>query len=1280
MVNLLEITGDDIAALSDGDLRTLIAQLCEADFRLAGLSTSGITWGGHQDAPDGGLDVVVRGEVDPPKDSHVPRRPTGFQVKTTKMIKSGIEKEMRPGGVLRNSIKGLAKEKGAYIIVSSGASATEEVLQNLIAAMREAASDDPNSEKLLLDFFDRRRVASWVNRHPSRIVWVRDKVEKPIKGWKPYGNWAGSPGGVDEKYLLDEGFRLIDETISRGKKEPASEGIDTIRSYLCNPKISIRLVGLSGVGKTRFVQALFDERIGNRKLNPFSAIYTDMAFSPDPSPESFAEQLIADKMKAIMIVDNCPPDLHRRLTEICSKNTESTLSLLTVEYEVRDDLPEETSVYRLEPASEGLIERLIQKRFPKLGALNAEIIARFSGGNARIAIALANTVGKGDTLSGLRDEDLFVRIFQQPNTPNENLFISAEALSLVYFFDGEDSISEKSELAFLAAIVEKSALQLFRDVVTLKNRGLVQARSKWRAVLPHALANQMARFALEYIPKDFIVHKFVNCGSERLMTSFSRRLGYLHDSEPAIKIAQEWLATGGWIGKVVSDLSPFEMDVFSSIAPISPEDTLKAIERAANSEDGDIFLSKKSQHYYDFIEILWRVAYNPTLFSRCVELLKKCVNSGDQDTAYNSAKNVIKSLFYFDRSGTCASMETRSEMIELLIQSAKDEDQEIGLLFLDAALETMGTVEPFNFEFGAWPRDYGYTPKTQQEYNIWFETFFTICAGIATDQGEMSERAKYIISHHLNDLWWNTGIHGVLHKSIVEIAEQGQWIDSLFAVNDIIRHFGDQATQSDLDLLLEMKNALRPKNLFEQARLYASSESYKLIELDCNEDAENEGKWLEEETRRIAANVVQDPKIFAILLPDLLSISFSVQARLFGMGIADGTPDKQQTWDSMAAAFETIPPEKRQPDLFVGFLSSCGETDMDFYNSTLDNILQDDLFAKWFPIFQFSASIDARGLERLHRALDDGTAQIELFQYLAWGRNHEALTDDDLAGLLQKIIKKSGGAMVAVEVLSMRLLRGRKAKPVKYSENLLTVSRDTLAIYPYGESKKQRDSLDYHLSQIAQICLKGNDSKVAAVKICRNLTKVALADSFFKFQYTGVLNTIAELQPFVFLDEFCLKPNVVDHMNRWLFWDDFLEKGNPFNLISDTDLLTWCEVDAVIRYPLIASGIHAYQKSGAGGEFVWKPIVFEVLKRAPNIELILDIFAQHIRPRGWSGSLADILEKRLILFEQLKDHPNEKVGAWAVGQLKYMDKAIQSEREWEKNTLFFGLENNQSFE
>lgn len=67
MSHVFEITSIDISELNDEDLRSLIGLLCEADFRREDLPTTGITLGGKQEAPDGGLDVVVRNKKIPVK-------------------------------------------------------------------------------------------------------------------------------------------------------------------------------------------------------------------------------------------------------------------------------------------------------------------------------------------------------------------------------------------------------------------------------------------------------------------------------------------------------------------------------------------------------------------------------------------------------------------------------------------------------------------------------------------------------------------------------------------------------------------------------------------------------------------------------------------------------------------------------------------------------------------------------------------------------------------------------------------------------------------------------------------------------------------------------------------------------------------------------------------------------------------------------------------------------------------------------------------------------------
>ena len=298
---MFEITADDIALLNDVDLRSLVGRLCESEVRGRGLPTSAVTWGGNQTASDGGLDVRIALPAGTTISGFVPKGATGFQVKKPDMPHSAIIAEMRPDGVLRAVIHQLADQAGAYIIVSSNGSTSDTALRNRRDAMAEAVKDLSNRSSLTLDFYDRARVATWLRDHPGLIPWVRTRVGKAISGWSSYGPWAYEPDGTGGEYLLDEKL-----CIHTGKNDsetgiPPLEGIKQIRDLLREPGKVVRLIGLAGVGKTRLVQALFDQRIGENNLDPSLAGYTNLAGDPDPQPTGLISDLIAAHTRAIVM-------------------------------------------------------------------------------------------------------------------------------------------------------------------------------------------------------------------------------------------------------------------------------------------------------------------------------------------------------------------------------------------------------------------------------------------------------------------------------------------------------------------------------------------------------------------------------------------------------------------------------------------------------------------------------------------------------------------------------------------------------------------------------------------------------------------------------------------------------------------------------------------------------------------------------------------------------------------------------------------------------------------
>ena len=1246
MFALIGITGDDIAALGDADLRDLIGLLCEADYRLAGLSTAGIKWGGHQDAPDGGLDVVVRSDVSPPAASFVPRNATGFQVKKSDMPRAKILKELCPGGSLRESIKALLQDQGAYIIVSSADSTANTACEERVSAMNEAVANEIGHENFHLDFFDRGRVATWVRSHPSMVIWVREKINKPLTGWQGYGDWTHTQGEVGDEYILDDRLRLHDGNDTTNQKLSIEDGLLKIRSALQKPGVSMRLTGLSGVGKTRLVQALFDNRVGKSALDRHQAIYTDIADSPSPVPVAMAEQLINDRSRAVLIVDNCPPDLHRRLTKSCSVQ-QSTVSLLTVEYDVRDDLPEETSVFRLEPASENIIERLIDRRkqFAHISQVDVRAIANFSGGNARIAIALANTVKKGETLSGFRDEELFKRLFWQRHDSDESLLISAQACSLVYSFEGTDASSENSEIKFLASLVDKTGAKLFRDIAELRKRDLIQSRGVWRAVLPPAVANRLAKGALESIPKDILVNGVLG-SSERLIKSFTRRLSYLHDCDAAIGIVNDWLGQDGWIGKVVNNLNNFGIDVLSNIAPVSPTNTLTAIERAANGSDGSAFTSKNNRHSSEFVRLLGHLAHDPELFDRSAGLLCRFALSENQGGSDSHARDTLKSLFYIRLSGTHARIEARAWIIEGLIDSGDESKQGLGLLLLNAALKTKLFSSFHGFSFGARSRDYGYHPETHGDIADWFNIVIGICLRVALSGQSISKQAKKLLADNLRGLWTTGCVFDALEQSARKILEQGAWNDGWIAVRRIIRHDSNSFTDEDKERLYRLEKLLKPDSLLEKARAFALSGSH-----EETDSASHHRRG--ETTRKIGDEVAQDSETLNALLPELVSTS-NIWLFDFGVGLAEGSRDKKALFDALHAALEKTEPEVRQIDVFLGFLSSCAKSDPALYNWILDDLVKDDLL-EWFPQIQiWTSTIDQRSIERLHEALDLGRAEIQSFSHPTFGRVHESISDDELAGLLKKILLKEGGVSVALEILQMRFFSHNRESS-KYSDDLMAVARNLMATFPFhGESENHEH--DCKLAKVASICLVGPKGDHVATILCENLNGVISEYNTPFFHYPLLLNSLARAQPMIYLDV-CLKDCPP--------FTDYFERYRPLDQISDVDLLFWCEKDPSSRYALAASWMQAFRKSDETGKYEWKPFVYTIFDKVPVLEDVLKHLSDKFPPTSWSGSRADILQSRTVLYQDLYGHDNREVAAWARSEHAKLQERIRQERERE---------------
>ena len=282
----------------------------------------------------------------------------------------------------------------------------------------------------------------------------------------------------------------------------------------------------------------------------------------------------------------------------------------------------------------------------------------------------------------------------------------AQACALVYSFNGEDvSDDDDAELIRIARLVGVTADQAHRDVAELLRRDLAQRRGKWRAVLPHALANRLATTALQDIPFARIQECLLNGAPQRLTISLSRRLGYLDTSNEANAIVRDWLGAKGWIGEHVWNLNEFGKAMFRNSLPADPGAGLRALEANLPAYAADTPITTGGY----VPRALRSLAWDAALFDRCTALLQVLAVYGEESIA-KEASEIHTSLFYICLSGTHATAEQRAQVVKILLSSDNASECTLGFSALDAMLECNHFSSDYDFQFGAHSRNYGYRP------------------------------------------------------------------------------------------------------------------------------------------------------------------------------------------------------------------------------------------------------------------------------------------------------------------------------------------------------------------------------------------------------------------------------------------------------------------------------------------------------------------------------------------------------------------------------------------
>lgn len=1229
-----EVSKEVVSALSDVQLRTLLRLLLEAEARQRRIALSAVSVGGDQSAPDAGVDGTIRWNGPPVPGGWLPRRSCYFQCKAQAMPPSAIRAEMRPGGDIRPVFGDMARARGAYIVFS-----TEDVSYAAHARRMEAMAESLDGfiggGRIHLDFYGADRIARWANEHLGVATWILGLVGRSLSGWRPLGDWS-APGAAALPYLLDDSRRGM----LRGAAVDMREALVAVRGMLAKPGGIVRLVGLSGMGKTRFAEALFDARVDPESvLPPELPIYGDAGLELATGASLLAEQLVMAQVAAVIVVDNCASRAHAQLAEIVAR-PESRCSLLTIDYDVEGD-DGAGELVRLEGNSDHLISRLLRQRQPALQAGEYERLAHFSGGNARIALKVAEGARRGD-LSQLRDGELLNRLFRSGRGEQERgLRRSAEIAALVYAFYVEGSDGHAAEHVELAAVGPIDGSVFYRHVATMLDWGIVQQRGPQRAVMPPALADMLAAPFVRRSEPARLIQQFAG-GPPRLLASFARRIAALADEPAARRVAEALLAGGGPLGDFeLPDTNALRG--FLAVAPLAPALALEALERALLKVGRSRSLRIPGETWQELSRLLIAIASDDTLFERAA-LAGTALWGAASETDHRKVGPLVREVFRPAEASTRSGRDARLRSLDRLL-GGDARERRFGLEAAGAMIDARydwrhaSTVELDLQSRGRWRAD----PAAEAD---WVAAVCGRICGLVSLDADLGPVVREVLCAALaGHSCRPTAGHVVAAMRAAKPA--GFWLEGWHVVGGILteRPWGGRSIVDPA--VYDLERELRPVSTDELFDAFARAQA------PWTADALwglvggvriNPGYYRRFVRRQTAAGLLG--RRFAdegVDIAGLMARSGGAPPdnglRDFGVGFARASRDPGNVWRTACRAFASDHEPVEQIQILAGLVEGVAKRDGELAEAWLDQAAADPALAEHLVTLQLGLGLNQRAVQRIVGALSSSRLRPDQISLLVSGRNVGLVPEASRSRFLDLIYRDGDGVYPALALLCSYFYD--LPEGVQPDRDMVRLAADFLRnprTYADGSGGLPRAA-----SSLATM-LRTDDAFAAAV--CSAILRARPDRPYVlpSFQVLGSL--LAERHPGVVLEE-VLATGPREDVIRIFFSGESLD--------SET-ALRWMEADPTARSVLVAKVAPMVDADRSGG-VRWSPLALASIAAAPHPESVLRIFRHRVF--SGSGNLTTRLVEFQALLTELRRHSDGRVRLWAQPALRRVAGQIQ---------------------
>jgi hypothetical protein len=1241
MSTFFRIESKDVGDLNSLQLTKLLKLLLCLEARTFGISEKAIDVGLNISVPDGGEDGRIEWSDEPNRTDYLPNQFVQFQIKATEMGPTDCANEIvRKDGSLKPMIEEALSSGASYILFVSQ-TLNKEQKDERITKIREklASLNKQYASTAIIDIYDASKIESWVNKYIPAIVAVMNWVGRPlVSGLKTWNDWSS--------YREYQRFPFIADN----ERESA---LVNLRGILNKPKECARIVGLSGLGKTRLAFEVF--RRNDEAYNDMDqrVVYTD-AGGNEGHLNGWISDCIQSGLEGIIVVDNCESSLHSKLRQEIQRS-DSKLSLLTLDYNM--DKPSYTYLVRLRQMEDQYVKKMLE---PVYGGLIADLdrIIAFAQGFPQMAVLLADArLDREPEMGSLTDDHIADKMLwggKERNDKHERI-LKGCALFDRFGLEEDGSIEYK----FIATEVVQVDIDEFYDCVKkFEDRGLVDRRGRFARIVPKPLAIRMAAEWWRRNSKERTL-EIINAEMPGgLIESFCDQIKFL-DFLPEVKIlVRDLCGPQGPFGQAEVILSNRGSLLFRALVEVNPEATSQALSNIINKLTQNELMDIKDDIRRNIVWALEKLCFHKTCFEQSAITLLLLASAENEKWANNASGQFIQ-LFQTFLSGTEASPDQRMRVIDYALSSQQESMRRIAVEALESVIKTHTHSRGVGAEYqGSGEPLQEWRPKVWGEaFKYWDEALQRLF-NLVSSKDPLAAIAKNKIATHIRGLMQHGRIDSLdsIIQEIVKI-DGPFWPRALESIDNSLRYEGDSMPPEGKIKLKEWITLLTPKDLHNKLRLYVTLPPY---EHEMGED----GHYIDLAMKNAQALAIELSQDVNCVIPYLKELMIGEQrmAHWFAKNLILAN----QKWEPLLSnTIESlINIETPNINFLLGILSGIFDLDPSSWEKTVSDISKVDALVPYYANIVNSGKATENQLKELIKLTANGSIPSTSLVTFMYGKSLDHLNRNIVCQFVSNLSDISGSAgWVALDILSMYCYsendRWEQCRPT-FVKIVLSVPLDN------NQIRVHHDIYTWH--QVVDKLISTKDEEF--IKLILN----KIIDSSDLIDYGDIWNNIQPLLRKMFqMSARNIWPILskairdAEPIKRYRFThllgdSGAFNKGAP-SLLADLpdDLLReWCSEYPDLAPVFVAETTDVLLKTNEGVRL--SPRAKFLLDNFGENKKVLSALSANFGSFGWTGSLVPYLQREINALEVLKTHEKKSVREWVNSRLTYLNESIERER------------------